>query len=152
MKTKVVHLYAHTLLYRAVYDVTVTPKFDTPTSAGSRSVQKVQAMVPGPPDAPEIWTRRSRHYHGDGGLEEGDDEVVIEWSEPRLSGIKVAGYQVYVNGKKTGNVLASNHRKAVIPLKAKRSVFTDCFLSSVNLLSVSLKSGYSDFFLFVVLK
>ena len=134
---RVVHLYACTL-YRAVYDITVTPKYDKPTSAGSRPVQKVQVMVPGPPDPPEIWTRRSRHYQSDGGLEEGDDEAVIEWTEPRLSGVKVAGYQVYVNGKKTGSVLASSHRKAIIPLKGKRSVLADCFVSGLNLLSVAL--------------
>ena len=112
----------HWFMYRSVYDITVTPKFDKPTSAGSRAVQKVQVMVPGPPDPPQIWTRRSRHRHGDGWVEEGEDEVVIEWSEPRLNGAKVAGYQVYINGKKTGNVLGSNHRKAIIPLKGKRSV------------------------------
>ena len=96
-------------------------------------------MVPGPPDAPEIWTRRSRHCRGDGsGVEEGDDEAVIEWSEPRLSGVKVAGYQVYVNGKKTGSVLASSHRKAIIPLKGKRSVY---FLSTVSLSKVRFFRG-----------
>jgi len=107
---------------RSVYDITVTPKFDKPTSVSSQPVQKVQVMVPGPPDPPQIWTRRSRHRQCDGGVEEGDDEVVIEWSEPRLNGSKVAGYQVYINGKKTGSVLASNHRKALIPLKGKRCV------------------------------
>lgn len=112
-------------VYRAVYDITVTPKFAKPSSAGARSVQKVQALVPGPPDAPEIWTRRPRHGHSEA---DGEDEAVIEWTEPRLSGVKVAGYQVYVNGKKTGSVLASSHRKAIIPLKAKRSVLilVDC--------------------------
>jgi len=107
---------------RSVYDVTVTPKYDKPSSAGSRPVQKVQVMVPGPPDAPQIWTRRSRHRVSDGAVEEGEDEAVVEWTEPRLNGAKVAGYQVYINGKKTGSVLASSHRKAIIPLNAKRSV------------------------------
>lgn len=112
-----------TRVCRAVYDITVTPKYDKPTQAGSRPGQKVQALVPGPPDAPQIWTRRSRHHvEGGGTAALSDDEAVIEWSEPRLSGVKVAGYQVYVNGKKTGSVLASNHRKAIIPLKGKRSV------------------------------
>lgn len=121
----------HCCTIRSVYDITVTPKYDKPTSAGSRPVQKVQVMVPGPPDAPQIWTRRSRHHHVDGGVEGGDDEAVIEWSEPRLNGVKVAGYQVYINGKKTGSVLASNHRKAVIPLKGKRSVLLDCGIQSI---------------------
>lgn len=125
-------------MYRAVYDITVTPKFDKPTSVGSRSVQKVQAMVPGPPDPPQIWTRRSRHGDGDGGLEDGEDEAVIEWSEPRLNGVKVAGYQVYVNDKKTGNVLGGNHRKAIIPLKGKRSVLVEClFPVTILLLSIT---------------
>ena len=109
-------------MHRAVYDITVTPKYDRPTSVECRPVQKVQVLVAGSPDAPQIWTRRSRHHHCDGAGDGGDDEAVIEWSEPRLSGVKVAGYQVYVNGKKTDGLLASNHRKAIIPLKGKRSV------------------------------
>ncbi len=40
-------------------------------------------LVPGPPDAPDIWTRFV-----------GKDEFVIEWGEPRLWGVKVEGYQV----------------------------------------------------------
>jgi len=113
-----------------VYDITVTPKYDRPTSVRSRAVQKVQAMVPGPPDPPQIWTRRSRRHHGEGGVDGGEGEAVIEWIEPRLNGVKVAGYQVYINGKKTGNVLASNHRKAIIPLKGKRSVLFECYFQS----------------------
>ena len=117
-----------------MYDITVTPKYDKPTSAGSRPSQKVQVMVPGPPDAPQIWTRRSRHHHGESAVEGGDDEAVIEWSEPRLNGAKVAGYQVYVNGKKTGSVLASNHRKAIIPLKGKKCVLVEYGFHSTSVL------------------
>jgi len=113
---------------RSVYDITVLPKYDRPPPAGSRPTQKVQVLVPGPPDPPQIWTRRSRHRHSDSStVEGGDDEALIEWTEPRLNGSKVAGYQVYVNGKKTGSILASNHRKAIIPLKGKRSVLS-CIL------------------------
>jgi len=135
----------HWCAFRSVYDITVTPKYDEPTSVGSRPVQKVQVMVPGPPDAPQIWTRRSRHRHGDGAVEGGEDEAVVEWSEPRLNGVKVAGYQVYVNGKKTGSVLASNHRKAIIPLKGKRSVFSGCaFQFTSALCCFDVVAWYSD--------
>ena len=45
--------------------------------------QKVQVLVPGSPDAPQIWTR-----HVD------REEFVIEWGEPKLWGTKLDGYQV----------------------------------------------------------
>ncbi len=47
--------------------------------------QKVQVLVPGPPDAPNIWTRSVDR-----------DEFVIEWGEPRLWSTKLDGYQVSV--------------------------------------------------------
>ena len=72
-------------------------------------VNGVQCPVPGSPDAPEIFTKAVS-----------EDEFVIEWGEPRLHVIKVKGYQLYLNGKKAGNVLNSIHRKAVVPCKVKR--------------------------------
>ena len=72
--------------------------------------EKVQCQVPGSPDSPEIWTR---------GISVTD--FVIEWGEPRLyGGVKIKGYQVYLNGKKVGNMLNNHHRKAVIPCKPRR--------------------------------
>jgi len=46
-------------------------------------VQKVQVLIPGPPDAPEIWTKSVD-----------DNEFVIEWGQPRCYGVKIRGYQV----------------------------------------------------------
>ena len=86
----------------------VEPKYngDAPTTS---SIQHVQVLIPGAPDRPEIWFRQKNAR-----------DVVMEWSEPRLYGVKVAGYQVYINGKAVGTPLSSHHRQAVIPFKPKR--------------------------------
>ena len=93
--------------------------------------QEVQCMIPGVPDSPEIWTRSV-----------GNSEFVIEWGEPRLCGVKLRGYQVYINGKKVGNALSSHHRKAVIPCKARRSV-SPCLMlfSAANILLMLTDDG-----------
>lgn len=75
------------------------------------NIQHLQVLVPGSPDPPEIWIKSVD-----------DKEFVVEWSEPNLYGIKLDGYQVYVNDKMVGNPLSSHHRKAVIPCKPNRSV------------------------------
>ena len=77
----------------------------------SADPQHVQCIIPGPPDAPEIWTRSVSN-----------SEFVIEWGEPRLYGVKLRGYQVFINGKHVGKALSSHHRKAVIPCKPRRLV------------------------------
>ena len=68
---------------RCVYDVTVEPCFDTDVVAPP--VQKVQVLIPGAPDPPQIFTRAVNK-----------DEFVIEWAEPKLYVTKVKGYQVSV--------------------------------------------------------
>lgn len=50
----------------------------------SQQCQEIQLMVPGPPDAPQIFLRSLDL-----------DEFSIEWGEPSLyGGVKVKGYQV----------------------------------------------------------
>ena len=97
----------HSHRCRCLYDISVTAEFKSGTAKSKQ--QHVQCLVPGRPDAPEIWTRSV-----------GNTEFVIEWAEPRLFGVKVRGYQMYINDKKVGNALGSHHRKAVIPCKPKR--------------------------------
>ena len=88
--------------------MTVEPVYTKEAVSGSQP-EKVQCLVPGSPDPPEIWTR---------GISLTD--FVIEWGEPRVYGVKIKGYQVYLNGKKVGNMLNTHHRKAVIPCKPRR--------------------------------
>lgn len=66
--------------FRCLYNIWVEPQYDTDHVAPEP--QKVQVLVPGPPDAPQIWTRSVDR-----------DEFIIEWGEPRLWGTKLDGYQ-----------------------------------------------------------
>ena len=91
-----------------MYTVTVEPCYYTDVLP--QQPQDVHIMVPGPPDAPEIFLRS-----------QDKEEFVIEWGEPRcFGGVKVKGYQVYMNEKKVGNELNNSHRKAVIPCRANK--------------------------------
>lgn len=85
-----------------------------PDFYGSRSssppTQRLQVVIPGTVDAPEIFLH-SIH----------DRDFTIEWGEPRCyGGVKVRGYQLYLNDKKVGRILSSTHRKAVIPSRPNR--------------------------------
>ena len=73
--------FAH--LFRCVYDIYLEHEFKT--HASRPAVQKVQVLVPGGPDPPEIWMRSVR-----------EKDFVIEWGEPRCYGVKIGGYQVHV--------------------------------------------------------
>ena len=88
-------------------------------------IQKVQCMIPGPPDPPQIFVKHV-------GLE----EFIIEWGEPRLFGVKIEGYQVMLNGKKVGGMLHSSHRKAVIPCKVLYTSHFHSFLHSILFYSI----------------
>ncbi|KAK3579080.1 hypothetical protein CHS0354_029940 [Potamilus streckersoni] len=110
---------------KTVYNIQVEPIYYTETLA--QAPQNVQIMIPGPPDAPEIFLHSSS-----------PEEFVIEWGEPRLYGdVKIRGYQVYLNDKKAGKELTHTHRKAVIPCKPNRTY-------KVNLVAVSANREYSD--------
>jgi len=83
--------------------------------------QRLQVIIPGTVDPPEIFLKSVN-----------EKDFTIEWGEPRCyGGVKVKGYQLYMNDKKVGRVLNSTHRKAVIPCKTNRSVTTIHDLLSV---------------------
>ncbi|XP_052779768.1 uncharacterized protein LOC128217013 isoform X4 [Mya arenaria] len=110
---------------KAIYDIVVEPAYFTDTLP--QQPQNIQIIIPGPPDPPEIFLKSST-----------PDEFVIEWGEPRLyGGVRVRGYQVYLNDKKAGNELSSTHRKAVIPCRPNR-------FYKVNLVALSANPEYSD--------
>nr|XP_034305803.1 uncharacterized protein LOC105321045 isoform X1 [Crassostrea gigas] len=110
---------------KASYDIQVEPDYFT--DALHQVNQRIQLVIPGPPDAPEIFLKSAS-----------PEEFVIEWGEPRLfGGVKVRGYQVYLNDKKVGNELSNSHRKAVIPCRPNKNY-------KVQLVALSDNSFYSD--------
>ncbi|XP_063446523.1 uncharacterized protein LOC134726026 isoform X8 [Mytilus trossulus] len=110
---------------KSVYYMTVEPSYFTETLP--QGPQSIQLVIPGPPDSPEIFTKSVS-----------PEEFVIEWGEPRLyGGVRVRGYQVYLNDKKAGNELNHSHRKAVIPCKPNRNY-------RVQLIALSTNPEYSD--------
>jgi hypothetical protein len=67
----------------------------------------VHCQVPGSPDPPKLWLHAVT-----------ENNFTIAWSEPQTYGsVMISAYQTYVNGKKTGNLLETAHRRAVIPCK-----------------------------------
>ena len=73
------------MCFRASYDIQVEPDYFT--DALHQVNQKIQLVIPGPPDSPDIFLKSVS-----------PEEFVIEWGEPRLfGGVKVRGYQVSVN-------------------------------------------------------
>ncbi|KAL5013163.1 hypothetical protein ScPMuIL_007433 [Solemya velum] len=110
---------------KSIYDITVEPVYYT--DALPQTPQNIQIMIPGPPDAPEIFIKSVS-----------PEEFVIEWGEPRIfAGVKVRGYQVYLNDKKAGNELSNSHRKAVVPCRPNK-------VYKINLVALSSKSEYTD--------
>ncbi|XP_046358181.2 uncharacterized protein LOC124136325 [Haliotis rufescens] len=110
---------------KATYTITVEPVYFTDVIP--QTAQEIQIMIPGPPDAPEIFLRTVE-----------PEEFIIEWGEPKLyGGIRIKGYQVYLNDKKAGNELSSSHRKAVIPCRPNRTY-------KINLVALSSNPEYMD--------
>ncbi|XP_014669533.1 PREDICTED: uncharacterized protein LOC106810623 [Priapulus caudatus] len=94
------------LAERCVYEVSLQAVFQTGENV---KLPGVQVVIPGAPGAPEIWLRR---------LE--DDQFTVEWGEPRLYGVAIANYQLYINDRKAGAPLSLLHHKAVIPSRHER--------------------------------
>ncbi|XP_025107507.1 uncharacterized protein LOC112572161 isoform X5 [Pomacea canaliculata] len=110
---------------KTTYHITVEPCYYSDVLP--QQPQGIQIMVPGPPDPPEIFLRS-----------QSDEELVIEWGEPRCyGGVKVKGYQVYMNDKKIGNELSSAHRKAVIPCRMNKTY-------RINLVALSATADFDD--------
>ena len=78
----------------------------------SRSSETVSLRVPAAPDAPRVALKNITPH-----------SIVIEWGETRCYGPNsIAGYQVFLDGKKAGNVLNKSCFKALIPYKANKLV------------------------------
>ena len=69
---------------RSIYTARVEPCLYS--DASHQQVLEVHVIIPGPPDAPEIFLHSQEM-----------NEIVIEWGEPRCYGdVKVKGYQVII--------------------------------------------------------
>jgi hypothetical protein len=66
--------------------------------------------IPGEPDAPKLWLVKTS-----------DSSFVVEWSEPKSYGIPVIGFQLYIEGKKAGDMVEVNLRRAEIPSNINRT-------------------------------
>lgn len=94
---------------RRIYEISVEHELYG-QKAQPEPTQRLQVIVPGPVDAPEIFLKTVN-----------EKDFTIEWGEPRCyGGVRVKGYQLYMNDKKIGRVLSSTHRKAVIPCRPNR--------------------------------
>ncbi|CAF0883109.1 unnamed protein product [Adineta steineri] len=66
--------------------------------------------VPGAPDAPKLWLVKTSNT-----------SFTVEWSEPKSYGIPVIGYQLFIAGKKSGDMMAVNLRRFEIPSHINRT-------------------------------
>jgi hypothetical protein len=66
--------------------------------------------IPGEPDAPKLWLVKTSN-----------SSFVVEWSEPKSYGIPVIGFQLYIEGKKAGDMTEVNLRRAEIPSNINRT-------------------------------
>ncbi|XP_075243287.1 uncharacterized protein LOC142337714 isoform X2 [Convolutriloba macropyga] len=97
------------------------------TRTCSSSSEKVSFRVPAPPDPPDVTLKTVT-----------STSIVIEWTEPRCYGSNsIAGYQVYLDGKRAGNVLNKSCFKALIPYKPNRKY-------EVQVVALSSNSEFRD--------
>ncbi|CAF0740560.1 unnamed protein product, partial [Didymodactylos carnosus] len=66
--------------------------------------------IPGAPDSPKLWLVKTT-----------DNNFIIEWSEPKSYGIPVIGFQLFIEGKKVGDIIEVNLRRAEIPSRINRT-------------------------------
>ncbi|UJR33951.1 hypothetical protein I4U23_021369 [Adineta vaga] len=81
------------------------------TNDGNRhQYEQLTVPIPGIPDAPKVWLVKTT-----------DTGFTIEWSEPKSYGIQIIGYQIYIEGKKSGDVIETNSRQVDIPSRINRT-------------------------------
>ncbi|CAM4854988.1 unnamed protein product [Rotaria socialis] len=84
------------------------------------SYEELTIPIPGEPDAPNLWLVKTS-----------DTSFIVEWSEPKLYGIPVIGFQLYIEGKKKDDIIQVNLRRAEIPSRINRSYqVTVCALTN----------------------
>lgn len=79
-------------------------------SGEKRSYEQLRMPIPGEPDAPKLWLVKTS-----------ETSFVVEWSEPKSYGIPVIGFQLFIEGKKAGEMIAMNLHRAEIPSNQNRT-------------------------------
>lgn len=80
------------------------------TNNGTREkYQTLTIPTPGAPDAPRLWLVKTS-----------DTSFIVEWSEPKTYGIPIIGYQLYIEGKKYGDIIDPHLRQAEISSRINR--------------------------------
>ncbi len=80
------------------------------TNNGERyQFEQLTMPIPGQPDAPELWL-----------VKRSDTSFTVEWSEPKSYGIPVIGFQLFITGKKSGDIIEVNSRRADISSRINR--------------------------------
>ncbi|CAF0725940.1 unnamed protein product [Rotaria sordida] len=72
--------------------------------------EPLRIPIPGEPDAPNLWLVKTS-----------DTNFIVEWSEPKSYGIPIIGYQLFIEGKKKGDVIQVNLHRAEIPSRINRT-------------------------------
>ena len=72
--------------------------------------EPLKMPIPGEPDAPRLWL-----------VKKSDRSFVVEWSEPKSYGIPLIGFQLFIEGKKAGEMISLNLHRAEIPSHANRT-------------------------------
>ncbi|CAF4544485.1 unnamed protein product, partial [Rotaria sp. Silwood1] len=86
--------------------------------------------IPGEPDAPNLWLVKTS-----------DTNFVVEWSEPKSYGIPIIGYQLFIEGKKKGDIIQVNLRRAEISSRINRTYQVNvCAITNNPLRSRSVMS------------
>ncbi|UJR13408.1 hypothetical protein I4U23_000423 [Adineta vaga] len=72
--------------------------------------KQLKMPIPGEPDAPKLWLVKTS-----------ETSFAVEWSEPKSYGIPVMGFQLYIEGKKAGNMAEVHLRRAEISSNINRT-------------------------------
>lgn len=71
--------------------------------------EPLKMPIPGEPDAPKLWL-----------VKKSDRSFVVEWSEPKSYGIPLIGFQLFIEGRKAGEMISLNLHRAEIPSRSNR--------------------------------
>lgn len=101
------------------------------TNSGDRpEFPALTLPIPGEPDAPKLWLVKTS-----------DTSFIVEWSEPRSYGIPIIGYQLFIAGRKAGDMVEVSLRRAEIPSRINRTYqVTVCAITNNPQYSHSLAS------------
>ncbi|CAF1469981.1 unnamed protein product, partial [Adineta ricciae] len=81
------------------------------TDDGNRhQYEQLTVPIPGVPDAPKLWLVKIN-----------DTNFTVEWSEPKSYGIPIIGYELYIEGKRNGDMIEVKSHQIDIPSRINRT-------------------------------